>query len=187
MSIDFITTATGKRFHFEDPQPDEIDIADIAYSLSHTNRWGGHCYPALSVAQHSVMVADALLRNGASQMIQLQGLMHDAAEAYLGDVPTPIKRKLPEYMAMEILVTDAIFQKFGIPMPLDQQVHLQDVEIRRWEYRDLMPDVRGVEAPVGPHPTLKVWTPLESEAAFVGRFFDLTLALGIHNYREEAA
>lgn len=179
MSGDFITTATGKRFHFEDPSPDEIDIVDIAYSLSHTNRWGGHCCPAFSVAQHSVMVADALLRCGASQMIQLQGLMHDAAEAYLGDVPTPIKRKLPEYMAMELLVTDVIFQKFGIPMPLDEQVHLQDVEIRRWEYRDLMPEVMGVEPPVAQHPTLKVWTPIQAETAFVGRFCDLALALDL--------
>lgn len=179
MSIDFITTATGKRFHFEDPQPDEIDIADIAYSLSNTNRWGGHSCPAFNVAQHSVMVADALLRNGAPQIIQLQGLMHDAAEAYLGDIPTPIKRKLPEYMAMELLVTDAIFRKFGIPLPLDQQVHLQDVEIRRWEYRDLMPDAYGVDPPFGPHPTLKVWTPVESEASFVGRYYDLAVALGL--------
>lgn len=179
MTNDFITTATGRRFHFENPQPDEIDIADIAYSLSNTNRWGGHSYPAFNVAQHSVMVADALLRNGASQIIQLQGLMHDAAEAYLGDVPTPIKRMLPEYMAMEILVTDAIFQKWRIPMPLDHQVHLQDVEIRRWEYRDLMPEVRGVEPLVVPHPTLKVWTRLESETAFIGRFYDLALALDL--------
>lgn len=179
MSTDFITTATGRKFHFQSPAEDEIEIADIAYSLSHTNRWGGHCYPALSVAQHSVMVADALLRNGASQIIQLQGLMHDAAEAYLGDVPTPIKRKLPEYMAMELLVTDVIFQRFGIPMPLDEQVHLQDVEIRRWEYRDLMPEVHGVEPPVAQHPTLKVWSPLQAETAFVGRFFDLSLTLGL--------
>lgn len=180
MSVDFITTATGRRFHFEDPQPDEIDIADIAYSLSHTNRWGGHCYPALSVAQHSVMVADALLRTGAPQMIQLQGLMHDAAEAYLGDIPTPIKALLPEYMAMELLVTDVIFRRFGIPMPMDHQVHLHDVEMRKWEYRDLMPPVDGVEPPVGNRPKLVPWNPVQSETAFVGRFYDLTLALGIH-------
>lgn len=185
MPSEFITTATGRHFYFEDPQPDQIDIADIAYALSHTNRWGGHCYPALSVAQHSVMVADALLRCRATQLVQLQGLMHDSAEAYLGDVPTPIKSKLPEYSAMELLVTDVIFRKWGIPMPMDPQVHLMDVEMRKWEFRDLM--LGEGMLPDGNHPTYHVWTPLESEAAFVGRFYDLTMALGSDLLRSEAA
>lgn len=179
MPSEFITTATGKHFYFEDPQPDQIDIADIGYSLSHTNRWGGHCYPALSVAQHSVMVADGLLRNGASQMVQLQGLLHDAAEAYLGDVPTPIKSKLPEYMAMELLVTDVIFRKWGIPMPMDPQVHLMDVEMRKWEYRDLM-RAKAIDLPAGNHPIYKPWNAFQAESAFVGRFYDLTVALDIN-------
>lgn len=175
---DFITTATGKHFHFMDPQPEDIALADIAYSLANTPRWGAHAFPQISVGQHSVMVADALLRCGANQTIQLQGLFHDAAEAYLGDVPTPIKAQLPEYVTMEILVTGAIFDKFGIPLPMDPQVHLQDVEMRCWEYRDLMPG-HGVEPPKGNHPHLMVWTPAESEAAFVGRYYDLAIALGL--------
>lgn len=177
--VDFITTATGRRFHFTDPKPEDIDIADIAYSLANTNRWGSHAKPQISVAQHSVMVADALLRCGASQMVQLQGLFHDAAEAYLGDVPTPIKRELHAYQAMEIICTGAIFDAFGIELPMHPQVHLQDVEMRRWEYRDLMRG-DGVEPPLGNHPLLKVWSSLQAEEAFLGRYYDLSLALGIH-------
>lgn len=178
MGTDFITTATGKHFYFDNPDPDQIEIADIAYALSHTNRWGGHCYPAFNVAHHSILVSEALMRNGASQMVQLQGLLHDAAEAYLGDIPTPIKSRLPEYMAMELLITQQIFEKFGAVLPMDPQVHLHDVEVRRWEYRDLMPDTRAIEAPVGNRATLVPWAPRTSEEAFLGRFFDLTLALG---------
>lgn len=179
MAADFITTATGRRFHFMDPKPEDIGISDIAYSLANTNRWGSHARPQLSVAQHSIMVSEALMRCGANQMVQLQGLFHDAAEAYLGDVPTPIKARIPEYQAMELICTGAIFDAFGIALPLDPQVHLQDVEMRRWEYRDLMHG-DGVEPPLGNHPTLKVWTPLQAEEAFLGRYYDLSLALGIH-------
>jgi hypothetical protein len=176
--VDFITTATGRKFHFENPQPEDICLADIAYSLAHTPRWGAHANPQISVGQHSVMVADALLRNGAPQIVQLQGLFHDSAEAYLGDIPTPIKARLPEYRAMELIVTGAIFDVFRIPLPMDQQVHLQDFEMRRWEYRDLMPG-DGVEPPLGNHPMLKVWSPVQAEESFLGRYYDLALALDL--------
>jgi hypothetical protein len=161
-----------------DPKAADICIEDIAYALANTNRWGSHANPQITVAQHSIMVSEALMRNGASQMIQLQGLFHDAAEAYLGDVPTPIKAQLHAYVAMEIICTGAIFDAFGITLPMDPQIHLQDVEMRRWEYRDLMPG-NGVEAPLGNHATLTVWTPLQSEEAFLGRYYDLSMALGL--------
>lgn len=179
MAADFITTATGRRFHFMGPQPEDIAISDIAYSLANTFRWGSHARPQITVAQHSVLVADALMRNGAPQMVQLQGLFHDAAEAYLGDVPTPIKARIPDYVAMELICTGAIFDAFSIDLPMDPQVHLQDVEMRRWEYRDLMQG-NGVEPPLGNHPTLKVWSPIQAEESFLGRYYDLSLALGIH-------
>jgi len=81
----WITTYTGKRFHYLDPQPEEIDIVDIAHALSLTCRFGGHCKEFYSVAEHSIRVAEIVPKE-----FQLLALLHDAGEAYTGDVQSPI-------------------------------------------------------------------------------------------------
>lgn len=176
MAADFITTFSGLKFDFNDPKPDQVSLTDIIYALSFTNRWGGHARPAISVAQHSVMVAERLGKVGASPMVQLQGLFHDAAEAYLGDIPTPIKAFMPQYQAMEILVEAAIFQAFGIDYPMDPHVHLIDVELRNWEYRDNM-NGEALPLPVGNPPTFPNWTPVEAQERFISLYCDLVRAV----------
>ena len=84
-----IRTYTGKYINVFDPDPEMIDIEDIAHSLSNTCRWGGHCRKFYSVAQHSVMVVDWLPVSDSK--LRLAGLMHDATEAYLTDLSKPIK------------------------------------------------------------------------------------------------
>lgn len=150
----YIQTYSGLFFEFLDPKPEQIDIEDIAYSLSYTHRWGAHAWPQISVAQHSLLVSKMLMRKGASPMVQLQGLMHDASETYIGDLPSPVKKYHPSFQAMEALIESAIFAKFGIDYPLDEQVKLFDTEAFRWEYRDRMRD-RGVcLPPAGPRAKL---------------------------------
>lgn len=179
MSTTYITTITGKHFDFMNPDPSMVDIADIAYALAYTNRWGGHAAPAISVGQHSILVSDRLLKLKAPPMIQMQGLLHDAAEAYLGDIPTPIKAKLPEYRAMEILVEAAIFDAFQVNYPLDKQVHLVDVEVRNWEYRDRMKMGTALPLPVGNPPIIPVMHPDDVFEDFLVRYYDLAEALNI--------
>lgn len=104
----YITTFTGKKFHFLEPNDDEIDIKDIAYALANQCRFNGHV-PFFSVAEHSVAVAARL-----HPSMQLAGLLHDAAEAYLSDIPSPVKQFLPDYQAMEETVQNAIHKKFGL-------------------------------------------------------------------------
>lgn len=104
----YIETRFGTKFYFLNPNPEDIDIKDIAFSLANQCRFNGHV-PFFSVAEHSIAVAARL-----PPAMQLAGLMHDAAEAYLSDIPSPIKQYLPDYQAMEIKVQDAINQKFGI-------------------------------------------------------------------------
>lgn len=91
--IDYIETDSGILFHFMQPQPDEINIVDIAVALARLPRFNGHS--RLSVAVHSLLVADLLRHKFPSQPdLLLCGLLHDAAEAYVGDIPRPIKEHL---------------------------------------------------------------------------------------------
>lgn len=110
---DFIITYTGKRFYPLDPRPEDINILDIAHSLSLLNRFTGHTEFPYSVAQHSVAVSYALHHQyQASKYMQLSALMHDASEAYVNDLARPLKRMLPDYTAAEKAILDVIDAKF---------------------------------------------------------------------------
>lgn len=104
----WIETRSGKRVSIENPQPDQFDIKDIAYALSNTCRFNGHSAGFYSVAEHSVAVALRLPTN-----LRLAGLLHDATEAYLGDIPSPIKQFLPDYKVIEARFESAIAEKFA--------------------------------------------------------------------------
>ena len=106
---DWIQTYTGKVFYPLDPRPEEIDIIDIAHALSTTNRFGGHAEPPVSVAEHSVNVSMYVPRHAA-----IEGLMHDAAEAYIGDVTRPIKPALNGFKAIESKIMRVISEKYGL-------------------------------------------------------------------------
>jgi len=106
----WIETQSGKKMYFLNPDPNDVDIKDIAYSLANQCRFNGHV-PFFSVAEHSVAVAARL-----PPELQLAGLLHDAAEAYLSDIPSPIKQYLPDYCAMEDRLQGVIFAKFGIDL-----------------------------------------------------------------------
>ena len=96
---DPIETFTGGRFYPFDPRPSEVRLEDIAGSLAHTCRFGGHCQRFYSVAEHSLYVARELADHG--ERVQAYGLLHDAGEAYVGDIPRPVKSQLGEFEAVE--------------------------------------------------------------------------------------
>lgn len=103
-----IRVYSGQYVNLLNPDPDTILIEDIAHGLSMKNRWGGHTIYPYSVAQHSVFVSD-ICRN------RLEGLLHDATEAYLSDLPSPAKKLMPDYIAIENRLYSVIAKKFGIP------------------------------------------------------------------------
>lgn len=104
----WIETVSGTKFHFLNPKKEDVNAKDIAYALANQCRFNGHV-PFFSVAEHSVAVAARL-----PPALQLAGLMHDGAEAYLSDIPSPIKQFLPDYQAMEEKVQRVIYEKFQI-------------------------------------------------------------------------
>jgi hypothetical protein len=166
---DFIETYTGRHFHFHDPKPEDIHINDIARALATTTRWGGHTQVPVTVAQHSVLAARRLRNMGFGVEQQLQGLLHDAAEAYIGDVPSPIKRHLHDFQALELLVEQAICECFDLAYPFDPAVKIVDVQMYRWEYRDLMLGDQ-CEEPQGNPPTFVPWPFHLAEGEFLAAF-----------------
>jgi 5'-deoxynucleotidase YfbR-like HD superfamily hydrolase len=98
----YLTTASGRRFYYDDPQPEAISIEDVAHSLAQTARFRGHGKVMFSVAEHSVLVMKlAELARPDDFELHRAALMHDAHEAYVGDVPTPLKNAVPGFRQME--------------------------------------------------------------------------------------
>lgn len=130
---DWFTTHSGRQFFLLSPTPESIAIEDIAHALSMICRWGGHTKKFYSVAQHSVHVSYLLTPD-----LALQGLLHDATEAYVGDVVRPLKVLLADYDAIEALVWEAIAAKFNLPVVLDPAVKRADLLALAIERRDLV-------------------------------------------------
>jgi uncharacterized protein len=170
---DWIQCASGRPFWPLDPEPGDIDILDIAHALSNQCRFSGHVRTFLSVAQHSVAVARLCPSSD-----RLWGLLHDAAEAYLVDLPRPLKA-LPEfspYRAAEAAVMRAVCVRFGLPEAMPESVHRADLAMLATEARDLMGDpvwgrMLGVE-PI--EAGIHCWGPERARTAFLALFRDLT-------------
>lgn len=169
----WIQTYSGRKFNPLRPYPDAIVIQDIAHSLSMQCRFSGHVKKFYSVAQHCVLVsyicdsADALW-----------GLLHDASEAYLVDIPAPLKHsgKFEAYREAEKVMMSAICQRFGLSQTEPNSVKKADKVLLATEARDLMgplhPEWRQPEDPlpflVDPLPQQ------EAKNMFMKRFFRLT-------------
>lgn len=131
---DWCETYTGRAFWPLDPRPSEVCAEDIAHALSMQCRFGGHCADFWSVAQHSVCVSRIVPPEDA-----LAGLLHDAAEAYLVDLPRPIKRFMAAYRAAEARIAQVIGERFGVDLVnLPASVKHADEVMLATEKRDLM-------------------------------------------------
>lgn len=120
--LPIISTYTGKQVDLLNPNPDDICIEDIAHHLALMNRFNGSTSRPYSVGAHSVYIARHLV----SPELAFQALMHDADEAYLGDVVKPLKESLPEYKEIELNFWHVIADKYGLPRELDDRVHAAD-------------------------------------------------------------
>lgn len=129
----FIQTFKGHLFDYSMMHKHPVDIEDVAHALSQICRFGGHSREFYSVAQHCVFVSQLV-----SPENRLAGLMHDAPEAYLGDVVSPLKRRMPEYQYHEKLLWASMAEQFGLPKELPAEVKAADLTMLAAEARDLM-------------------------------------------------
>lgn len=141
----WITTFTGGRFWPLAPRACDVDVRDIAHALALKCRYSGHCKSFYSVAQHSVLVSAFLEREGYDRRVRLVGLLHDAAEAYLVDMPRPIKYapEMDGYRKLEDAVQAAVYAKFGLPAQELACVKKADEAMLELEMRHLMPEYAG--------------------------------------------
>lgn len=131
----WLQTYTGKAFWPLDPRPEDICIEDIAYSLAGYRRFGAHAKPRITVGQHSLHVS-----NLSDPQDALAGLLHDASEAYLGDMTRPVKmlEAMAPYRKIEKRVQEAIFERFGLEPVLPPSVRRADEIALATEKRDCM-------------------------------------------------
>ena len=167
-----IVTRSGRVVDVLAPSPADIDITDIAHALSHLCRWCGHSRSFYSVAQHSVLVSRHVSADCA-----LWGLLHDAAEAYVMDVPSPIKAILGDYAALEERMQSAILHRYKL---LRHPQHIAEV-------KEMDKRLRATEAiELGLHPqvwgglwvqplpiVIKAQPPEEAKKAFLARWKEL--------------
>lgn len=167
---DFMQTFSGRKFWPLDPRSDEVHIEDIAHALSMQCRYGGHCTRFYSVAEHSVLMA----RTFVNLDLALWALLHDAAEAYVADVPRPLKRFLPGYKEAESKVMAAICDRFGLPHEMPERVKYADECILADEIRQAMAKMAWHEehaTPLGV--TLQFWDPERACEEFLAAFYAL--------------
>lgn len=148
-----IITHSGLRLNLLEPDPASICIEDISHALSNLCRFTGHTTKFYSVAEHSlrasVFICEKLAWGGegtekipklsTDTSLALETLLHDATEAYLGDVSSPLKAQLPEYRLIERNLDLTIRQKFGLPLTQSEWVTHADLVMLATEKRDLVP------------------------------------------------
>lgn len=174
MAKHWIQTRSGKKFDPFEPDPAQIDIEDIAHALSNQCRFTGHTRRFYSVAEHSYWVsyvcdpADALA-----------GLLHDASEAYLCDIASPVKSR-PEfdgYRVAEHRLQSVIYERFGLAPEMPASVKVADARMLVTEAQELMwPlhedwNIRAIAEPAAVWPS--GFQPTIARDAFSARFVDL--------------
>lgn len=166
----FMSTFTGRRVNPVDPNILDIHIVDIAHALSQLCRFTGHTISFYSVAQHSLLTSMYC-----PEGFKLEGLLHDAAEAYINDLSRPLKHhpQMAEYVNIEAVVDSAIRARYNLPVEMSPEVKAVDNMLVIDESMALMTNHDWAEG----HPRLGVriysLPPAEAERAFISQFSTL--------------
>jgi hypothetical protein len=185
-AVSFIETYTGRAFFPLDPNPKDITIIDIAHHLSNQCRYSGATTWFYSTAQHCCLLADYVEEKGGSPLDCYQILNHDNPEAYLVDLPRPVKQFMPEFRIRDKKINDVIRPWLGLgdlPIPpwqdeldsriiVDERAQVMSDSGNDWGH-DLVP--LGV--------IIEPWTSVIAEQQFLARYAKYSYKLfGTHQY-----
>jgi uncharacterized protein len=174
----YLQTVSGRWVNPLDPDPAQFDIEDIARALGNLCRFGGHCRVFYSVAQHSVIVSELVEQRGGDVEDVFAALMHDASEAYLGDMPHPLKHRSPlgaAFREAEDHLEAALRERFSIKADVPEikradrallATERRAFSAERWQW----PELDGVE-PLDLE--LTALPPQAAATAFLRRFAEL--------------
>jgi len=174
----YLQTVSGRWVNPLDPDPEQFDIEDIARALGNLCRFGGHCRDFYSVAQHSVIVSELVEQRGGDVEDVFAALMHDASEAYLGDMPHPLKHRSPlgaAFKEAEDHLEAALRERFAIKLDVPEvkradrallATERRAFSAERWKW----PELDGVE-PLDLE--LTALAPEAAAKAFLRRFAEL--------------
>lgn len=172
----WIRTYTGRNVYPLAPHEDDIDIHDIAHSLSMQCRFGGHTREFYSVAQHCVSLCERV--RGTSDDDALAVLLHDASEAYLIDFPRPVKSVMPGYAKAEAMLTKVINSKYGVIVDARKASLIKKLDnaILYDESRELFPHGEHFVDRVFDVPPFRIdpWEPQRAKRAFLYLFNTIT-------------
>jgi len=170
----WMQTYGGRAFYPMTPRCEDVELEDVAHALSLLCRYGGHVQRFYSVAEHCVRMSQAVSPENA-----LWALLHDATEAYMGDMIRPLKRSMPAYVEAEDRLMQAICARFDINDEMPPEVHEADSRILHDERAALLgpspqPWNDALEAmkPLGV--TISGWDPPLAKYEYLNRFYELT-------------
>lgn len=177
--MNYIQTLHGNNFYFEgeDTKNNILDIREIASALSKICRYNGHCHRFYSVAEHSIHVSKRVSKKNA-----MWGLLHDAAEAYIGDITTELKQKLSKFIEIEKSISKQIGSVFNLDdltPTIYKDIKNADIRMLATEKLQLMSRYKQVEWPclqnIKPYDdlVLSYLEPTEGEAKFLSRFYEI--------------
>ena len=136
-SESWIRTYTGGKVYFFEPEKSEIEFEDISHSLSLLCRFNGATRYFYSVANHSCIVAEKVYEETGDKNLAYCGLMHDAHEAFVSDIPAPFKKQFPEFVEAEKRFELWLSERFNYT-PFLKIVKRHDIKALATEMRDLM-------------------------------------------------
>lgn len=169
----WILTRSGVKFDLFNPHPNMIRVEDIAHALANVCRFGGHTREHYSVAQHSVLVSKIVPSEDA-----LCGLMHDATEAYIGDMVSPLKHFIPKFKEVEQNLWSVICERFGIDLLMPASVKHADLVMLATERHHYLPEsepwdcIAGIEVR-SDLLDVKSWGFTQSKSRFMNRYREL--------------
>ena len=169
----WIGLLSGERLNLLEPDPNLIHIDQIAHALSQLCRFGGKCYGFYSVAEHCVHVSHCF----EDPELAMAGLLHDATEAYIGDMVRPLKVLLPAFEELENMLHEVIFNLFGLDIALMEEIKWADDEAVVVEARQITTGTwtKGIEVKI--HFDVLNLTPEDGRKVFLNRYWELQVAI----------